>query len=285
MLQRQGPHLHQPLRPARSGCCTARGRAATGTAQRRSWRRGRDAIVEEMKASGLRGRGGAGFPTGLKWSFMPKQSATGRTIWSSTPTKASLAPARTATSCATIRTSWSRAAWSPASRWARTPPTSTSAASSPTKRGVLQAAIDEAYEAGLIGKNACGSGWRLRPVPASRRRRLYLRRGNRAARKPRRQEGHAAAEAAVPGRGRPVWLPDHGEQRREHRGRADDPAARRGMVLRARAAEERRAEGVLHLRPREQAVQCRGGTRHSAARADRAATPAACAAAGTICWR
>src|SRR6202044_675942 len=36
--------------------------------------RGRDAIIEEMKASGMRGRGGAGFPTGLKWSFMPKQS-------------------------------------------------------------------------------------------------------------------------------------------------------------------------------------------------------------------
>ena len=29
-------------------------------------------VVNEMKASGLRGRGGAGFPTGLKWSFMPK---------------------------------------------------------------------------------------------------------------------------------------------------------------------------------------------------------------------
>ena len=28
-----------------------------------------------MKASGLRGRGGAGFPTGLKWSFMPKQAS------------------------------------------------------------------------------------------------------------------------------------------------------------------------------------------------------------------
>ena len=36
--------------------------------------KGRDGIVNEMKASGLRGRGGAGFPTGLKWSFMPKQS-------------------------------------------------------------------------------------------------------------------------------------------------------------------------------------------------------------------
>ena len=36
--------------------------------------KGPEAIIEEVKASGLRGRGGAGFSTGVKWSFMPKKS-------------------------------------------------------------------------------------------------------------------------------------------------------------------------------------------------------------------
>ncbi len=35
---------------------------------------GPDAIINEVKASNLRGRGGAGFPTGMKWSFVPKES-------------------------------------------------------------------------------------------------------------------------------------------------------------------------------------------------------------------
>ena len=56
-----------------------------GAMQRGAWDntkslvdKGRDWIINEMKASGLRGRGGAGFPTGLKWSFMPKESTDGR---------------------------------------------------------------------------------------------------------------------------------------------------------------------------------------------------------------
>jgi NADH-quinone oxidoreductase subunit F len=39
---------------------------------------GQDSIIEIVKDSGLRGRGGAGFPTGLKWSFMPKEPKDGR---------------------------------------------------------------------------------------------------------------------------------------------------------------------------------------------------------------
>src|SRR6201996_7574952 len=42
---------------------------------RKALAEGPEWIINEMKASGLRGRGGAGFPTGLKWSFVPKQSA------------------------------------------------------------------------------------------------------------------------------------------------------------------------------------------------------------------
>jgi NADH-quinone oxidoreductase subunit F len=45
------------------------------SATRKAIAMGPEAIVAEMKTSNLRGRGGAGFPTGLKWSFVPKQSA------------------------------------------------------------------------------------------------------------------------------------------------------------------------------------------------------------------
>jgi NADH-quinone oxidoreductase subunit F len=41
-------------------------------------KQGPDAIIEVIKESGLRGRGGAGFPTGMKWSFMPKEPKPGK---------------------------------------------------------------------------------------------------------------------------------------------------------------------------------------------------------------
>ncbi|MEE4153921.1 MAG: NADH-quinone oxidoreductase subunit NuoF [Erythrobacter sp.] len=122
--------------------------------------RGSDAIIEEIKASGLRGRGGAGFPTGLKWSFMPKASKDGRPsflvinadesepgsckdreIIRHDPHKlvegALIAgfAMRARAAYIYIRGEYIREA------------------------EVLQGAIDEAYEAGLIGKNASGSGY------------------------------------------------------------------------------------------------------------------------------
>ena len=121
--------------------------------------RGRDAIIEEMKTSGLRGRGGAGFPTGMKWSFMPKsgdgrpsylvinadESEPGtckdRDIMRHDPQKliegALIASfAMGAHACYIyIRGEYYNEA------------------------KVLQAGIDEAYAAGLLGKDAAGSGW------------------------------------------------------------------------------------------------------------------------------
>lgn len=62
-------------------CPTPSTRRLKGALSRGDWYKtkeillkGPDWILNEVKTSGLRGRGGAGFPTGLKWSFMNKPS-------------------------------------------------------------------------------------------------------------------------------------------------------------------------------------------------------------------
>ena len=123
--------------------------------------KGRDWIVDEVKKSELSGRGGAGFPTGMKWSFMPKEpgkdgrpsylvinadesepgTCKDRDIIRHEPQRliegALLASfAMGAHACYIyIRGEFY------------------------SEAKILQAAIDEAYDAGLIGKNAAGSGW------------------------------------------------------------------------------------------------------------------------------
>ena len=122
-------------------------------------KKGRDWIVNEMKASGLRGRGGAGFPTGLKWSFMPKEvgarphylvvnadesepgTCKDRDILRHDPHKlvegcllAGFAMGAHAAYVYVRGEFFNEAAR-------------------------LQAAVDQAYEAKLLGPDACGSGW------------------------------------------------------------------------------------------------------------------------------
>jgi NADH-quinone oxidoreductase subunit F len=122
--------------------------------------KGRDAIIQEIKDSGLRGRGGAGFPTGMKWSFMPKEykperpgflvinadesepgSCKDREIIRHDPHKliegalvAGFAMGARA-AYIYIRGEYIREA------------------------ETLFAAVQEAYDAGLVGKNASGSGY------------------------------------------------------------------------------------------------------------------------------
>ncbi|MBP1805877.1 NADH-quinone oxidoreductase subunit NuoF [Rubellimicrobium aerolatum] len=121
--------------------------------------KGRDWIVNEMKASGLRGRGGAGFPTGLKWSFMPKESD-GRPAYLVVNADESEPgtckdreimrhdPHTLVEGC--LIASFAMGAHAAyiyiRGEYVR-------------EKEALQRAVDEAYDAGLIGPNACGSGW------------------------------------------------------------------------------------------------------------------------------
>jgi NADH-quinone oxidoreductase subunit F len=136
-----------------------------GARQRGDWEgtkevilKGRDWIVDQVKESGLRGRGGAGFPTGLKWSFMPKQSdrptylvvnadesepgtCKDRDILRNDP-HTLVEGCLLASVGMGVHTSYIYIRGEFYNEEKR-----------------LQAAIDEAYAAGLIGKDACGSGW------------------------------------------------------------------------------------------------------------------------------
>ena len=119
---------------------------------------GRDGIIQIMKDSGLRGRGGAGFPTGMKWSFMPKQSD-GRPSYlvvnadESEPATCKDReimrhdPHTLIEGCLVAGFAMNAVA---AYIYIR--------GEYIREKEALQAAIDEAYDAGLIGKNACKSG-------------------------------------------------------------------------------------------------------------------------------
>ncbi len=94
----------------------------------------------------------------------------------------------------------------------------------------FEAALAEAYAAGLLGKNILGSRRRFRSAHVHRRGRLHLRRGDRAARIAGGQARQAALQAAVSGKLRPVRQTDHHQQHAELCLGAHHHAQRRGVV-------------------------------------------------------
>lgn len=119
---------------------------------------GRDKIIDEMKASGLRGRGGAGFPTGMKWSFMPKDSGKPHYLVvnadESEPGTCKdrdilrYEPHKLLEGCLIAGFAMGANA---AYIYIR--------GEFYNEGSEVQRAIEEAYDAGLLGKNAAGSGW------------------------------------------------------------------------------------------------------------------------------
>ncbi|WP_395612695.1 NADH-quinone oxidoreductase subunit NuoF [Allosphingosinicella sp.] len=121
---------------------------------------GQDQIIEQVKLSGLRGRGGAGFPTGMKWSFMPKAPTEGKPNF--LVINADESEPGSCKDREIIRHDPHKlvegalvAGFAMRARAAYI-----------YIRGefifethVLEDAVAEAYAAGLLGKNACGSGY------------------------------------------------------------------------------------------------------------------------------
>jgi NADH-quinone oxidoreductase subunit F len=122
--------------------------------------KGRDWIVNQMKESGLRGRGGAGFPTGMKWSFMPKANPDGRPSYLVVNADESEPgtckdreilrhdPHKLVEGCLLAGVGMGARAGYIYIR-----------GEFYNEASAIQRAIDEAYEAGLVGNNACGSGY------------------------------------------------------------------------------------------------------------------------------
>ncbi len=120
---------------------------------------GRDGIVQQIKDSQLRGRGGAGFPAGLKWSFMPKEND-GRPHYlvvnadesepGSCKDREILRndPHRLLEGCLVAGFAMGAEACYIYIRGEYV-----------LESQRLEAAIEQANEAGLLGKDACGSGW------------------------------------------------------------------------------------------------------------------------------
>ena len=177
----------------------------------------REKIIDEVKASGLRGRGGAAFPTGVKWSFMPRSSPVQKyVVCNSDESEPGTCHDRDIlrynphsviegmaiggyAMTATVGYNYIRGEF----------------LAEPIPR--FEAALGGGLRGGPAGQEYPGLRRRFRSAHLHRRGRLHLRRGDGAARVARGQARQAALQAAVSGEFRSVRQTDHDQQHPELR--------------------------------------------------------------------
>ncbi len=220
-------------------------------------------MIESVKASGLRGRGGAGFPTGTKWSFMPRNAPMQKyAVCNSDESEPGTCHDRDILRFnphsliegmaiggyamgATVGYNYIRGEF----------------LGEPVPR--FEAAVKEAYAAGLLGKNILGSGVDFDLF-------TFVGAGAYIC-----GEETALLESLEGKQGKPRFKPpfpaayglvrraDDDQQHPELRLGAQDPAERAGVVRQARRAEFRRHRDFFGIRACQQARQLRAAVRYS----------------------
>ncbi len=218
-----------------------------------------DDVTKVVKDSGLRGRGGAGFPTGVKWTFLPKNNPGPVYLC----VNADESEPGTFNNRILMEHDPHQFLEGITDRGPRDPLAHRLHLFAVRVRPLVSDArpgdsrvLREQY----FGQEHSGDRFLARYLSASRGRGLHLRRRDGPAREPRREARLAADQAAVPRRRGTLPQADDRQQRRDARLRAAHPRARRRVVpLDRRSARseqsarrrEPRAKTLLHQRPCE----------------------------------
>ena len=225
-------------------------------------------VIDAVKASGLRGRGGAGFPTGLKWQFVDKKSPKPKYIVCNADEsepgtfKDHLLMERNPhlliegclIGCYAIG---SKAAYIYIrGEFFHMQPLLENGDRGGARAPAISARTS--WAAASTARSTCTAA----PAPTKRAKRRRCSSRSRASARSRASSRRSRRSPAL-------WaLPDGGQQRRDALQRAAGADARRRVVRVARPGEERRAEAVLRQRPRQASRRVRSADEGLAARAD-----------------
>ena len=224
-------------------------------------------IVAEVKASNLRGRGGAGFPTGIKWGFIPKGASNVHLVCNADESEPGTCKDR------------ELMYWDPhlliegmvMAAFALGAVHNYIYIRGEMMREVvvLERAVREAYERGYLGENILGSGFRCE-ITVHRGAGAYIC-GEETAllNSLEGKRGWPRLKPPFPAVKGPVQRADHRQQRRDPDERAVHHRRRRGEVRRARRRPVGRHPHRVRVRPRQQAGRLRAAHDHHLPPADR----------------